>query len=336
MTTSGIILCEVVICPTRMSERPMRPALVCRRVFGLAAAYGAAGVLAATAAVGLAIASVHQSADGSDYLTILGVRLSYPTGNAAEALLLALAALGAVAIALAVRGTWRQRSAYRAFVNDLPVVGQLRDHPAVTVIAGTQPQAFCAGYIRPSVYVSEGALELLTDEELEAVLAHEYHHQRVRDPLRFAGGQILSRALFYVPALRPMCDRYANLAELSADQAAVAASAGEKAPLASALLVFDQAAPGEAGAVAAARVDSLLGEPPPESVPWRLVIASTGALAGLGALIWRISEVASARASFNLPVLSSRPCIAIMSSIVLLLGTKLVAHRRAQLLRTSR
>ena len=66
------------------------------------------------------------------------------------------------------------------------------------------------------MYISQGALELLSDDELEAVLAHENHHLHVRDPLRLACGRILSQALFFVPALRTLFSRYADLAELNA------------------------------------------------------------------------------------------------------------------------
>ena len=46
-----------------------------------------------------------------------------------------------------------------------------------------------------------------------------------------------------MPVLRSLYERYADLAELSADRAAIQASAGKQAPLASALLVFDASAP---------------------------------------------------------------------------------------------
>ena len=41
----------------------------------------------------------------------------------------------------------------------------------VNVIAGLLPQAFCAGHLRPRVYISRRALKLLTEAELHAVLA---------------------------------------------------------------------------------------------------------------------------------------------------------------------
>src|ERR1700758_3366811 len=149
---------------------------------------------------------------------VAGIVLSYPKLNGAEWLLIALAAVGATAITVAGRGAWRQRSAYRGFLDRLEVLGRLDGYPTVKVIAGTRPEAFCAGYLRPSVYISQGALELLSTPEREAVLAHEHHHRRVRDPLRFALGRILSQALFFVPVLRLLRDHYAELAEVNADR----------------------------------------------------------------------------------------------------------------------
>ena len=39
-----------------------------------------------------------------------------------------------------------------------------------------RPEAFCAGLFRPRVYVTSGAVELLDDAGLDAVLAHERQH----------------------------------------------------------------------------------------------------------------------------------------------------------------
>jgi len=171
--------------------------------------------------------------------------------------------------------------------------------------------------MRPAIYVSQRTLDLLTDDELEAVLAHEHHHLRVRDPLRFAYGSILSQALFFVPVLRPLCDRYGDVAELRADDAAIRASAGERAPLASALLVFDASGnPGVAG-ISPERVDSLLGHPVRWRVPRGPMLASLAALSGASGLIWQASAVASAHATFNLPFLSSQPCLGILTFLPL-------------------
>ena len=288
------------------------------RVFWLAVVFGTAGLVAAAVAVGTAIGSVHRASMGTGRLDVAGLRVSYPELNAAEWLLIGLAAAGATTIAVACREAWRQRSAYRNFLGALEVIGRLDGHPTVGVIADSRPEAFCAGYLRPRVYVSKGALELLTIPQLEAVLAHEHHHQLVRDPLRFAVGRILARALFFVPVLRPLVARDADLAEMNADGAAVRASAGRQGPLASALLVFDATAPPGVSGISSARVDSLLGEPLQWRLPLWLMPASLAALAALSALIWHVSRFAAARATFNLPLLSSRPCVAVMLLLPLL------------------
>jgi hypothetical protein len=299
-----------------------------RLLVRLAAVLGACGLLAAAAAVGAAIGSVRHVSVAANQVQVLGVRLSYPVLNGAEWLLLGLAGLGATAGALIVRACWRQRAAYRNLLDDLEIVGRLEGYPTVKVIADPRPQAFCAGYLRPTVYVSQRAIDLLSESELGAVLAHEHHHRKVRDPLRLACGRILARALFFVPVLRPLWDRYADLAELDADRAAVLANAGDQRPLASALLMFDASTPPGVGGISPERVDSLLGVPRRWRPPWWLTAASLGSLSSLGLLIWRTSEVASVHATFNLPLLSSRPC-AVMSILLPLLGCAAIARRRA-------
>jgi hypothetical protein len=207
--------------------------------------------------------------------------------------------------------------AYRGFLNEVTVVGRLEGHLTVNVIADPQPQAFCAGYARPAVYVSERALEVLSAPELEAVLAHEHHHQTVRDPLRLACSRIFAQALFFVPVLSSLAERYAELAELKADRAATRAVGGEAA-LASALLAFDASAPAGVSGISPERVDSLLGQ----AVSWRpprarLIISVTSILS-LGLLIWRTAEVAAGQATFNPPFISSEPCLVV--SLLLLLS----------------
>jgi Peptidase family M48 len=268
-------------------------------------------------------------------VVIAGQQFTYPAVNVAAGVLLALAALGAVVLAVLVRGAWRQLRADRSLVRDLPVLGPLPGHSGVSVIDDGSPLAFCAGYLRPGVYISRGALELLSTAELQAVLSHEERHRATRDPLRFAWGRLLSQALFFLPALRPLGDRYEDLAEQKADEAAVQASAGERAPLAAALLAFDAAAPAGAAGISNERVDSLLGQPPRWQLPSPLIAISLATLCGLVFLLWRASAAASAHATFNLPVLSSQPCmlvLALLPAAVVLAGhawtRRLTASRR--------
>lgn len=298
-------------------------------VFASQVALGVVGVAATTAAVVTAAGSVHRAAQGGHRVVIAGQQFTYPAVNVAAAVLLALAGLGAVVLVTMVRGAWRQLHAYRRFVRGIPVLGLLPGHAEVSVIDDASPQAFCAGYVRPRVYISRGALELLSDDELEAVLSHEERHRSTRDPLRFACGRLLSEALFFLPALRPLGDRYAQLAEQEADRAAVRASAGERGPLAAALLAFDEATPAGGAGISNERVDSLLGRPPGWRLPSPLIAVSLATLCTLIVLVWRASGAASAHTTFNLPVLSSQPCMLVLAllPVAVVLGAH-VAHRR--------
>jgi Zn-dependent protease with chaperone function len=288
-------------------------------VLPLALLLAGAGTLASTAPVGAAIASVHRASMATGRFDLAGIRVSYPSVNAAAWILLAVALVGFSAIAVALRAALRQRAAYRRFLAGLAVVGHLND-PDALVIDDPRPQAFCAGYLRPRVYISQAALNLLGDAELQAVLAHEHHHRRVRDPLRLACGRILGQSLFFLPALRALFGRYSDLAELNADGAAVRARAGGRAALASALLTFDASGAG----ISPERVDSLLGQPIGWRRPWWLMSASLVALSSLISVTWGASQAASTSATLNVPFLSSQPCLA-MLTLVPLLGCVVLA-----------
>lgn len=319
-----------------MRSNPLADGVRDSRMFWLSVVLGAAGMLGAAAAVGAAIGSVHPVSIGPGRLKLAGVALSYPQLNRAEWVLIALAALGATAIALAGRAAFRQRSAYRSVLGRLEILGALDGHPTVKLIAGPRPEAFCAGYLRPTVYISEGALELLSAAELEAVLAHEYHHRHLRDPLRFAFGRILGQALFFVPIMPSLRDRYADLAELNADRAAVRASAGRQSPLASALLLFDASAPPGASGISPERVDSLLGQGARWRLPlWRTSV-SVAALSILSLLIWRASRIGSVRATFDLPFLSSQPCVMVLMLLALMGCIAVLRRRRIRRIRRDR
>jgi hypothetical protein len=101
------------------------------------------------------------------------------------------------------------------------------------------------------------------------------------------------------------------------------------APLASALLVFDEHGPPGVTGVSPERVDSLLGEPVSRRIPILLLIGSVASLAALGALLWSLSPAAWAHATFNLPLLSSAPCVAV-SGLLALAACSAVARRRTR------
>ena len=299
----------------RLSVLPAENDITYPGAFGLAVSLSIIG-LGQTGATELAAAlSVHQASSGVPHLALAGAHFTYPSVNGAAVLLWIFAFLGGAVLNAVFKGTWRQRRAYRAFTAHVGPIEPLRRVPEVNVINDSRPQAFCAGYLRPAVYVSRRTVDLLTDDELDAVLAHEQHHRRLRDPLRIAAGRITGEALFFIPVLKALVAREVDVAELRADRAAVGASGGGEAALASALLAFDESGPVGSTGISPERVDALLGQPSRWRLPVNRVAASVVILAAGTLIVWRVTGIASVHASFNLPGFSSRPCIAIMTVV---------------------
>jgi len=222
--------------------------------------------------------------------------------------MLALAGVSATAVGFAVYTAGRQVIAQRGFVRRLDCVATtMVDGREVVVVRGAGYAAFCAGLLRPRIYISQRTLERLSAEELRAVIAHEGHHADRLDPLRLLAGRALTSSLRVIPAVGGLGRRQAVLAELAADAAAVR-SLGGPGPLASAFLVFDEDA-----AVAPERVDHLLGEATPDRFP--PILLALAALA-LGALV---------TVALLLVVVPSHPEMPISSLPVCVLAVSIVA-----------
>ena len=189
------------------------------------------------------------------------------SGSVEGVLLVGLALLD---VCLLVRGgvsLWRGLRLYR---RRIPVVGvRTVGGREVFVVPGTAPLAFCAGLVRPRVYLSEGCFDCLGVREVASVVAHEGHHADRRDPLRV----LIARAIGDAYSLRSLPRREQALGELAADAAAV--RRGGVAPLASALLAF------EAGGIAPERVDWLAGVRPAAQVPRAMVAGAAMVIATL-------------------------------------------------------
>jgi hypothetical protein len=280
---------------------------------------GAAGIAAALVALDVAGRSVHRDTRART-VDVLGAHFTYPAVNVAALALLALAVLGAAVLLTAIASAYRHGRQTRGFLRALPVLGPLPGYPDVTVVDSQAPQAFCAGLLRPRVYLSSGIAAMLDADELAAVIEHEQQHRRARDPLRLAGTRVLNQALFFLPVLRPLADRYDELAEERADAAAVGANGGDPGALASALLRFIETAPAGAAGISSHRVESLLGEPIARRLPLPLLAASVVVLSLLIVVIWRASAAASIHASLNLPVVSAQPCVLVLAFVPLVAG----------------
>jgi Zn-dependent protease with chaperone function len=238
---------------------------------------------------------------------------------------------GAFAVlALAGRSVVRQTRASRRFLAGLQIIGPAPcGLPSTFVFADEAPQAFCAGLLRPRIFVSTGAIAALADDELQAVLAHERHHAGCRDPLRLLLARTASDALFFLPGMRQLADRYAALAELAADRAAVRANGGDRRSLAAALLAFDAATSTAVVGIAPERVDSLLGDRPAWQLPLALVASALVVLTAIAGVAVRVAE-ASAHTALNLPLLLANACMLAMATVPLAVGAAaLLGSRRA-------
>lgn len=164
---------------------------------------------------------------------------------------------------------------------------------------------FCAGFLRPKIYLSTATIAQLPASELGAVLAHEDHHRRRRDPIRMALLAALQQALFFLPVVRLLRQRYMVAQEVAADTAALRQPGGRVA-LARALYQLSGSAVPRGAAAAFAqhgsvstRVAVLAGERFSSApLPFAQILA-TAAVMTLGAFF--LTPPASARVS--VPVL---------------------------------
>jgi Zn-dependent protease with chaperone function len=188
---------------------------------------------------------------------------------------LVVAALGV--IAWAVRAAWLATGAARAVAglprgpSPAPLVAAVGRSGVGNVVCLDSPaaSAFCAGLLRPRVFVTSGMVAALADEELDAVLVHEAEHARRRDPLRRLVGRAAADVLFWLPLVGWWTRHRLEDAELAADRAAI--DRVGRSPLARALRATATPAAPMVGArfdgAGAARVTQLLGDPLPPRRP---------------------------------------------------------------------
>jgi Zn-dependent protease with chaperone function len=213
---------------------------------------------------------------------------------------------GASMLAIAVRAGWLAATTTRALaaLPRAPMPETLRAAARRALItrlrclAGTDRTAFCAGLLRPCVYVTTATAELNTNE-LDAVLAHEAAHARRRDPLRRLLTRAAADVVFWFPLLRWWLRTHVENAEINADKAAIdhAGRQGLAAAMLAAAAQPPVAVPAMGGATET-RIAHLLGEDLPQRRPprslvvlsilgaigavWLVMCLGQGALAALG------------------------------------------------------
>ena len=295
---------------------------------------GALGLLASVFVIVRLFEAWHVAPGAASHqISILGVTLAYPAANADAIVILALAVVGFVVIGIAVLAAAQEIAGAIRLDHRLKAARPLQ-HGEALIIQDEVPRAFCAGLWRPRTYISSAALDLLDGKALDAVLAHERHHAERRDPLRLATMRVIARALFFVPPLADLARRQVSLAELSADEHAVIAAAGDRSALARAMLAFSESESGggEVG-IDSTRVDYLLGEPQNWSFPAALCLAAASVLTLVAGVAVLAGKVATGSATLALPFVSRQPCIVVLAMIpaaVALLGGYFATIKRAR------
>jgi Zn-dependent protease with chaperone function len=165
-----------------------------------------------------------------------------------------LAAAGAVrAAVLAARGGRALRRLLGTARRPLPAPVRAAAEPLgvaglVDVVGTADAFAVTHGLLRPRILLSTGLVAALDPAELSAVLAHERHHLRRRDPLRLLAARVLAGYGWYLPLLNWYTRRLAVRRELAADRAATT-STGVAAVAGALLKLADLPAPAAVAAV---------------------------------------------------------------------------------------
>jgi Zn-dependent protease with chaperone function len=234
-------------------------------------------VLLTTLVIGTDALRFHRATLGESWFSPVSVPLS---------VILAFECLALVLMGVSlVRQIVRQRT----FVSRLPTESRTILGVPVLVIASRRPHAFCVGFLRPRIVVSDGLLDLLSENELLCVIVHEAHHARRRDPLRRALVKATCDGFWFVPGMRSTAMTYATISELAAD--AVAIRKAGSGSLASALVQFEDHGGDQQGATAE-RVSHLLGVSARRSASaLSMALAAVVLLALAGGLLYLLRPV---------------------------------------------
>jgi Zn-dependent protease with chaperone function len=152
-------------------------------------------------------------------------------------------------LALTSARSRRQRHRHRELLSLLS--SPLPDVPRTRVIDHPAPAAYCLPGARSVTVLSEGMIELLTDDQLETVIAHERAHLRQKHHLLLDAFRSWKRALPWFPIATRAQDAVALLVEMLADDTARRLASGRV--LAEAIELVDST--GSSGAVLGAPRD---------------------------------------------------------------------------------
>lgn len=197
--------------------------------------------------------------------------------------LIALAAACCSAALIGVAGTLhRVRQGRIQHLRELAPVAEHHGSLNATVVPHPSAAAYCLGGREPTIVVTSGAIQVLDEAELAAVMAHEQAHLFGRHDVHLAVAAGLRSLLGVVPLFRIAHKEQARLLEMVADDAAAkndGPNTVARAMVQMAAFATPGAALGAAGGDTVARVHRLLDPRAGISVFKRCGIAV--ALAGL-------------------------------------------------------
>lgn len=203
----------------RWTWRAPRAALVLWQAIGLAAGLAGIGAGLAVAVQPLDIGLLHGLVLlGHDLVDRRPFQDLHPVTIAGLIWALLLAGRLTVYVALSVTRVLRARARHRRLVDLVarphPAAGgaHVLDHPAAV--------AYCLPGLRPRVVLSAGAMDLLSERELAAVLAHERAHARGRHDLVVLPFLALHATLPRVRWARRAHEAVSTLVEMHADDRA--------------------------------------------------------------------------------------------------------------------
>ncbi len=151
------------------------------------------------------------------------VSISTPRWLTTISTLIVLGTIGLMiwSVALFVMHLHRSRQQERRLREDaVKVVVHQPSNILVTIVDSPKTFAMTVGFWQPTMYVSQGLLTALTEEEFGAVVAHEHAHQRAYDPLLTVLMNIVSTVFRFVPGARDWMSSVYSLREVAADAVA--------------------------------------------------------------------------------------------------------------------
>ncbi|MGN8772020.1 M56 family metallopeptidase [Paenibacillus barengoltzii] len=106
---------------------------------------------------------------------------------------------------------------------------------AFVIIKKPEIIAMTAGFFKPKIVLSSGALERFGEEELAAIVYHELFHYKSRHPLQLFILKLLADCLAFLPVVEELARHYKVWMELLADRYSMKRM-GSEAPMAQVLL----------------------------------------------------------------------------------------------------